>query len=612
MAHGPCLDEDDGELSDTRSWNMPGKPIAALVGLFAVATAWPAAPADEPPPDPEAVLRAAGLVLHDQSYILESEIEAASIKRKILQLENGLLRMERSFLSREPYYRSRAKETGEGADEFRALNGIVDGMAVNMADLWRETQRYPGLAKETEHRYTRLAADPQIKAALRALNKGRHPKRALGPVSAHDRNVAAQSGEILRSLGYRLDGSVYLLTEEDELIKLGAVAQRLWRESASNERQGQLPGQAAPPPAVSTGPSTPAQIAAQRLDLVQCVRALRRRADALQKRREELLADGEAVDAVEEINRTRGKTRQLQLGTDPRLRQVLEGLKPMERAIAKMEIPQVQADTPPPAIKPPVATPRAPKDITKLPAYKVLHIGDGDTFLVQTKPGQMKVRLLGVAAPPFDSPPVRIKFLQNLIRDQLVALEYGPGQPSGTTPVAAWVYRVSDGLPVNLEVVRQGYGVPADDAPAPLASALWAAEQEARLGERGLWSSEARKVADALLRKQQRQQEDLAKERQSKKEKKEKNAQKARDWMAAGTEQVALEMIDRWAASQRPSSPGTLYAEEQRRKAEERRREEEERRRLAPEINAGPAAAAVALLVAGMLMLADRRRRGAA
>ena len=80
--------------------------------------------------------------------------------------------------------------------------------------------------------------------------------------------------------------------------------------------------------------------------------ALRQRVDAVQKRREDLLAAGEAGDAVIEINRAQVKASQVKLGTNPGLKPVLRNLDGMERAMPTVEIALKAARPKPPALIP--------------------------------------------------------------------------------------------------------------------------------------------------------------------------------------------------------------------------------------------------------------------
>jgi endonuclease YncB( thermonuclease family) len=159
------------------------------------------------------------------------------------------------------------------------------------------------------------------------------------------------------------------------------------------------------------------------------------------------------------------------------------------------------------------ALPGAAQDIRKLPPHYVLLVTEGETITVK-KPtgGTMKVRLLGVAAPPANSPYLRGKYLEDQIKDRDVGLDYDPGQKLDNGRVSARVYRLPDGLLINLAMVEAGFGVPAADAPPSLIPAFRSAEREARARELGLWSPTALDEAAAhdreeALRREEYQQQ---------------------------------------------------------------------------------------------------------
>jgi endonuclease YncB( thermonuclease family) len=623
---------------------MSRKSVALLISLIALSSTSAVAQAENPPADPVAVLKAAGLTLKNGSYVLAGEIEAESIRQKLDAIHTELARLEQQYLSRHPQYVKQAEATGSGSGEYQALCTLVSRMAEDMAEAWRTTQRRKEVVNRIPDEYRKLADDPQVKAALRALNKGRHPAFTLGPIAAYQRNILNQSVELLSTLGYHREGNLFWLEEEAGLVDLGVRIYSLWQQVAVGGPATLAQG--------TTKPLTGALLSARRVEFVQRVRELRRRVGAVQERRDALLAAGEASDAVIEINRFQGRLAQVSLGTNPRLGQVLKNLEAMEQAIPSLTDASRPAGPGPPAPIPDPAPdlPPAPPDLNKLPRYKVLRVADGDTVEVHRMPGTMSVRLLGVVAPGIDSPLLRARFLGELLNGQAVALVYDPGAPLDHGRTVAQVYRVPDGLFVNLKMVQEGYGVPAENAPESLQAALLAAEQEARAAQRGLWSPAAKVESAALEREKKRQHEESSKrlkETMAKKAEAKGQLRKRLEAAIAGDErtaaaqslqlwawqrkgvplgnlleaivladeQTAKQSIALWEQQYKPQDPSTIrqahLAYLARLEAERKQREEEERRR-APEINAGPAAVAMALLVAGVLMLADRRRRGAA
>ncbi len=396
--------------------------FAAMSALIAP----PATRADEPPPaetpaaiekPAEAVLREAGLTPNLPSYVLQEEIAAIVLANEIQQLEaaqairkNEYQALERRYNSKKgeasrlrseaiqwtSEYNSETKryERKETRDESklsqaRSIDDEADRIqreaqaveweaAAGQREIREGFLRHRMLVSRAMNRYAALAARPEIKAALRELNRGTRPKVALGPIAAYRQNVLKQSVDTLAAVGYRRDGDLYWLPEDAEFIKRGGQARLLWREVAMHERRLASPGSAAPaaatgsaplgpertrPVATPTVPSrspvavapapgaartttppvvkplTAAQVAAKRAELVRRVRELREQADAIQERREVIRTEGEAGDALDEINRANRKARRAKLGTKPGWSPALQELEDLERAIRTEEIP---------------------------------------------------------------------------------------------------------------------------------------------------------------------------------------------------------------------------------------------------------------------------------
>ena len=123
---------------------------------------------------------------------------------------------------------------------------------------------------------------------------------------------------------------------------------------------------------------------------------------------------------------------------------------------------------------------------------------DGDTLVLLMDGSQVKVRLIGVdtAETVHPSKPVEAygkeasHFLTNLLTGESVYLEYEQGSPSldkyGLT--LAYLYRVPDGLFVNLEIVRQGYGHAYTVFPFKYMELFRFYETKAREAGKGLWN----------------------------------------------------------------------------------------------------------------------------
>ena len=130
----------------------------------------------------------------------------------------------------------------------------------------------------------------------------------------------------------------------------------------------------------------------------------------------------------------------------------------------------------------------------------VVRIIDGDTIVVQVNGHLETVRFIGVDKPETKDPrkPVEdfgkeaSRFTASLVKGQQMRLEIQTSLTSRDRygRLLAYVFRQSDNLLVNKEIIRQGYGhayvkYPIDQARM---AEFRAAEQEARVHERGCWT----------------------------------------------------------------------------------------------------------------------------
>jgi len=142
---------------------------------------------------------------------------------------------------------------------------------------------------------------------------------------------------------------------------------------------------------------------------------------------------------------------------------------------------------------------KPPKDWSKAAAFKVLRAIDGDTIEVEQDGKPVKVRLIGVDTPETVHPskPVQeygkeaSRFTANLLKGESVYLEFDREKTDKYGRTLAFVYRAPDGLLVNAEVIRQGYGHAYTKYPfnAGLMDQFRAHERAAREAGRGLWGS---------------------------------------------------------------------------------------------------------------------------
>ena len=142
------------------------------------------------------------------------------------------------------------------------------------------------------------------------------------------------------------------------------------------------------------------------------------------------------------------------------------------------------------------------KDFSKATAYTVERIVDGDTVVVKIDGKSMKVRLVGVDTPETVHPnkPVQrygkeaSRFLSNLLKGEKVYIEWKPDEKIDRYGRALlYLWRAPDGLFVNLEIVRQGYGHAYTRFPFKHTELFRHYEKKARDAKRGLWSPDAPK-----------------------------------------------------------------------------------------------------------------------
>ena len=138
------------------------------------------------------------------------------------------------------------------------------------------------------------------------------------------------------------------------------------------------------------------------------------------------------------------------------------------------------------------------KDFSVAQPYEVVRIVDGDTVVLLVNGKQTTFRLIGVDTPETVHPQEPVEeygkeashFLENLLKGEAIYLEYEPGISTldkyGRT--LAYLYRVPDGLFVNLEIVRQGYGHAYTRFPFQYMDMFRFFEQRARESGKGLWN----------------------------------------------------------------------------------------------------------------------------
>ena len=106
------------------------------------------------------------------------------------------------------------------------------------------------------------------------------------------------------------------------------------------------------------------------------------------------------------------------------------------------------------------------ENFSKDTVYKVLDVVDGDTVKIQYQGKSATVRLIGVDTPETVHPSKPVEaygkeasaFTKNLLLGEYVYLRFDTQKTDKYGRLLAYFYRAPDGLFVNLEIVRQGYG----------------------------------------------------------------------------------------------------------------------------------------------------------
>ena len=128
--------------------------------------------------------------------------------------------------------------------------------------------------------------------------------------------------------------------------------------------------------------------------------------------------------------------------------------------------------------------------------YRVLKVVDGDAIKIEYKGRSETVRLIGVDTPETVHPNKPVEFFgkeasaftKNLLIGEAVYLRFGNEARDKYNRLLAYVFRAPDGLFVNLEIVRQGYGHAYVKYPFEHMELFGHYESRARRVGKGLWS----------------------------------------------------------------------------------------------------------------------------
>ena len=136
------------------------------------------------------------------------------------------------------------------------------------------------------------------------------------------------------------------------------------------------------------------------------------------------------------------------------------------------------------------------EDFSDDKTYRVLSVTDGDTIRIEYEGSSEAIRLIGVDTPEtvhWRQPiefygPEASAFTKNLLTGEEVFLRFGYEERGTYGRRLAYVYRAPDGLFVNLELVRQGYGKVYRKKPFEHKELFLHYESRARNSGKGLWS----------------------------------------------------------------------------------------------------------------------------
>ena len=128
--------------------------------------------------------------------------------------------------------------------------------------------------------------------------------------------------------------------------------------------------------------------------------------------------------------------------------------------------------------------------------YQVLRIIDGDTIEIEYEGALTSVQLIGVNAPETVHPSKPTErfgseataFIQSLLLDKCVYLDFDGDKKDKYNRLLAYVYRDSDDLFVNVEIIRHGYGQTDARFPFKYMNLFKYHESQARSEKKMMWS----------------------------------------------------------------------------------------------------------------------------
>ena len=133
--------------------------------------------------------------------------------------------------------------------------------------------------------------------------------------------------------------------------------------------------------------------------------------------------------------------------------------------------------------------------------YKVIRVIDGDTFDIIYEDQTTSVQLVGVDTPETKANPTHppepygeeaTAFLREFVLDKSIYLRFDVSKRDKYNRLLGYVYRTSDDIFVNLEIIREGYGEVDKRYPFKYEELFTDYESRAKTDRKGLWSSSFR------------------------------------------------------------------------------------------------------------------------
>lgn len=278
---------------------------------------------------PEQTLAAAGLILKGRCYVVREEIQAGTLAQKMASLSmdvaagmqsamtlesamindnlmsgelgqalgfaamearaqggrgrgNGMYARYRGLLNRESAIRRDARRDNV------QLNRVAGRIAADRKRYQAELNEFRTLLETMMNRYDELSRRSDVEEALRTLNRGLHPKYALGPMASYRARMDSEMARILAEKGLRPRKTTFEPIEERAFVKrveaANALALRLDKAGAATDDP-------------------------RRVRLAAEIASLGRLAESLDQTRERLARDPEVADAIAELNVPKNRKR---------------------------------------------------------------------------------------------------------------------------------------------------------------------------------------------------------------------------------------------------------------------------------------------------------------